>query len=64
MERAAYALSQGEKSISQIADEAGYESDAAFNKAFRKLIGNTPGQYRRMVLPRNEESPEENGRLN
>lgn len=47
MERAAYALSQGEKSISQVAEEAGYESDAAFNKAFRKMIGDTPGHYRR-----------------
>lgn len=52
MERAAYELRNGQKAISQIADEAGYESDASFNKAFRKIIGDTPGHYRRKMVPR------------
>ena len=31
----------------QIAAEVGYESEAAFNRAFKKLIGTTPGHWRR-----------------
>lgn len=47
MERAADELRNGHKPISQVAEEAGYNSEAAFNKAFLKIIGDTPGHYRR-----------------
>ena len=30
-----------------IAAEAGYESDAAFNRAFKRLFGTPPARYRR-----------------
>lgn len=49
MERAACELRSGQKPISQIAIEAGYESDASFNKAFCKIMGDTPGHYRRSM---------------
>gem|GEM_PF-2951443 len=47
MDRAAWELGHGKKPISQIAYEAGYQSDASFNKAFCKIVGETPGRYRR-----------------
>ena len=34
-------------SIAQIAPKCGYESEAAFRKAFRKTLGQTPGEVRR-----------------
>jgi AraC-like DNA-binding protein len=34
-------------SIAQVASEVGYESEAAFNRAFKKLIGVPPGAWRR-----------------
>lgn len=33
--------------IAQVAANVGYESEAAFNRAFKKLIGMTPGNWRR-----------------
>lgn len=35
------------KSISQIANEVGYETESAFSKIFRKSTGTPPGSYRR-----------------
>jgi AraC-like DNA-binding protein len=41
--------------LGQIAQLLGYESDAAFNRAFRRVIGQTPGEYRasrkRQIIP-------------
>jgi AraC-like DNA-binding protein len=34
-------------SIAQVAVNVGYESEAAFNRAFKKLIGTTPGNWRK-----------------
>ena len=34
-------------SVAQIAADAGYESEAAFNRAFKKLVGVPPGAWRR-----------------
>lgn len=33
--------------IAEVAESSGYDSAAAFNRAFRKVIGTTPGQWRR-----------------
>ncbi len=38
--------SQG-ASIAQAAAEVGYESEAAFNRAFKKQVGVPPGAWRR-----------------
>ncbi|MCK7614780.1 AraC family transcriptional regulator [Roseibium sp. CAU 1639] len=40
-------LRQGELSLAEIAARAGYESEAAFSRAFKKLTGRTPGSVRR-----------------
>lgn len=46
MQRAAELLHQGE-SLSRIAEQVGYQSDAAFARAFKKARGIQPGAYRR-----------------
>jgi len=33
-------------SMAQIAERSGYESEVAFRKAFKKLLGETPGAIR------------------
>jgi AraC-like DNA-binding protein len=40
-------LEQAGVSISQAGAEVGYESEAAFNRAFKKFVGVTPGEWRR-----------------
>lgn len=34
------------KGVSEIAAEVGYESEAAFNRAFKREFGEPPGRYR------------------
>jgi len=49
MRRAATALASGRRTIGEIASWIGYESEAAFNRAFHRAIGVTPGAYRSVV---------------
>lgn len=44
---AARALEQPGVSIAQAAADVGYESEAAFNRAFKRLVGVPPGAWRR-----------------
>jgi AraC-like DNA-binding protein len=37
--------------ISEIAHKAGYSSDAAFNKVFKRVTGQTPGMFKRVNEP-------------
>ncbi len=46
MHRAAVALSTGNESLRDVATRAGYESLAAFNRAFGSAFGMSPGRYR------------------
>ena len=46
MHRAAVALGRSEASLREVAQRAGYESDAAFNRAFGATFGISPGRYR------------------
>jgi len=43
---AAERLRGTEASIGRIAADVGYESEAAFNRAFKRLTGTTPGRWR------------------
>jgi AraC-like DNA-binding protein len=36
-------------SIAEAAAEVGYESEAAFNRAFKKLVGLPPGAWRKRL---------------
>ena len=47
MQLAARQLETPGISIAQVAANVGYESEAAFNRAFKKLIGTTPGIWRK-----------------
>jgi AraC family transcriptional regulator, alkane utilization regulator len=42
----------GIESVAEIAERVGYESEAAFSRAFKKLVGASPGQWRRQRLSR------------
>jgi AraC-like DNA-binding protein len=51
LQRAAGLLSKSAMSVGRAAAEVGYESEAAFNRAFKKLIGVPPGQWRKLRRP-------------
>ena len=44
---AASRLRSGSTSLARIADEVGYESEAAFNRAFKREFGMPPARWRR-----------------
>ncbi len=45
MQKAMQSLEQRDKKLIDIARSVGYESDAAFSKAFRRVVGTNPGEY-------------------
>jgi AraC-like DNA-binding protein len=47
MKKAARMLREGRSTLAAIATSVGYESEAAFSKAFKRAIGSSPGAYRR-----------------
>jgi AraC-like DNA-binding protein len=47
MQLAAQQLREGQGSVAQIAFEVGYESEAAFSRAFKRQFGTSPGLWRR-----------------
>jgi AraC-like DNA-binding protein len=49
LELGAEALRTTSRSVSQITAEVGYESEAAFNRAFKRRFGKPPAQYRKTV---------------
>jgi AraC-like DNA-binding protein len=46
MQLASRLLSDGGQ-VAQVADAVGYESEAAFSRAFKKVVGQAPGTWRR-----------------
>jgi AraC family transcriptional activator of mtrCDE len=51
MTLAAKALRKSSASTSAVAEATGYQSDAAFQRAFKQRIGMTPAQWRRAEQP-------------
>jgi AraC-like DNA-binding protein len=47
LQLAARMLESGSHTVSQVASAVGYESEAAFNRAFKRLVGVPPGAWRR-----------------
>lgn len=47
MAQAALWLAQGKRSVGEIGEAVGYQSEAAFNRVFKRSFGVGPGQYRR-----------------
>jgi AraC-like DNA-binding protein len=68
---AAQNLRGSNASIRQVAAEVGYESEAAFNRAFKRVTGTTPGRWRNGVsadpfantMPNAKTAPKANARL-
>lgn len=46
MQKAIQFLQLRDKKLVEIAQSVGYQSDAAFSKAFKRVVGVTPGEYR------------------
>lgn len=46
MQKAVSLLKEEDKKLVEIAQSVGYESDAAFSKAFKRVVGVTPSEYR------------------
>jgi len=49
MQVAAQHLREGHGGVAQIAFEVGYESEAAFSRAFKRQFGTSPGTWRRQL---------------
>ena len=47
MQKAIQLLQQRDKKLIDVARSVGYESDAAFSKTFKRVVGASPGEYRR-----------------
>ena len=45
MQKAMQLLEQRDKKLVDVARTVGYESDAAFSKAFKRVVGASPGEY-------------------
>lgn len=45
MQKAMQLLEQRDKKLIEIARSVGYETDAAFSKAFKRVVGASPGAY-------------------
>jgi AraC-like DNA-binding protein len=50
MQIAANLLLNGVDSVAMIAERVGYESEAAFSRAFRKIVGLPPGEWRKQKV--------------
>jgi AraC-like DNA-binding protein len=46
MQKAIEFLNRRDQKLIEVAQSVGYESDAAFSKAFKRVVGVTPGEYR------------------
>ena len=46
LQLATHLLRDGSRSIAEVAGEVGYESEAAFNRAFKRHLGMPPGAWR------------------
>ena len=51
MQVAAHKLRENRSTISQIAFDVGYESEAAFTRAFRREMGAPPAAWRKQSTP-------------
>ena len=47
MRKATALLQEEDKKLLEVAKSVGYDSDAAFSKTFKRVLGVAPGEYRR-----------------
>jgi AraC-like DNA-binding protein len=55
MQIASELLTSGGANMARIADDIGYESEAAFSRAFKKMIGVSPSSWRLGLRPQSSE---------
>ena len=58
LQLAAQMLQGDRRTVMQVALDVGYESEAAFNRAFKREFGLPPAQYRKAVLERSARASE------
>ena len=51
MHLARHLLQESKLGVAEIAGKVGYESEAAFNRAFRRLVGSPPARWRQAMTP-------------
>ena len=56
MQKAMQLLEQRDKKLVDVARSVGYESDAAFSKAFKRVVGASPGEYLKRGLEGHDQS--------
>lgn len=61
MHRASELVASGEEPVGAIARAVGYETESAFGKAFRRYVGETPGEFRRRLAQRGPRSAQVRG---
>jgi AraC family transcriptional regulator len=61
LDLAAYRLLLSDRCVTDIALEAGYESHAAFTRAFKQSFGDPPVEFRRQFSPLSQGDPAPNG---
>ena len=54
-------LSSTSQSVAQIASKVGYDSEPAFNRAFKRSFGNPPARYRNEARPKPKRSKTAHG---
>jgi transcriptional regulator GlxA family with amidase domain len=50
MQKASTLLNKGDRKLVEVAESVGYDSDASFSKAFKRVLGVAPTEYRRSSL--------------
>ena len=50
--KAGLLLRDGDRKLTEVANAVGYDSDGSFNKTFKRIVGLTPGEYRRATKAR------------
>jgi len=50
MQKAIELLRDGDKKLIEVANAVGYETDAAFSKVFKRIVGTAPGEYRHHAI--------------
>jgi AraC-like DNA-binding protein len=51
MQTAAHLLRSSAENVGTVAERVGYESEAAFSRAFKKIVGVPPGEWKRQRAP-------------
>ena len=57
LQLASHELLDGAKSLAALAEQVGYDSEAAFNRAFKREFGMPPAAWRKSHVTPNDSAP-------